>query len=375
MRHRIVRQDEDFALLREDWTALVETLPQPLLPLRWEWFDAWWHSFGPDCAPGDEATPWIHVFEDASGIRGIVPMFVTTTRFRHVRVRAMCSMANGHSPLWDAILHPGLAEAEVARIGAAIHGTPGIDVFLYRRFAEGGRLLQWIQDGAGGRGRYGIRDSVRTPVIDTTGDWEPYLQSQGTKYRKNTRKKVREFEATPGARVDYVRLASEADPVFDEIVEISARSWKTGVRNDLRTNNAGRAFLRRLLNHLGPAGAAGAWLARINGRAIAYELHFHGGGVTYPIRADMDEAWRELSPGSVVEFHALKAAFEDPETSAYDTCAADYWYLRNLTDRARQIHEVEYFPRGLKPLALHLLEYRLIPLLRPVRDRARRRFR
>jgi len=83
----------------------------------------------------------------------------------------------------------------------------------------------------------------------------------------------------------------------------------------------------------------------------------------------MDETARRLSPGSVAEHYALKAAFEDPQIRVYDTCADNYWYLRNLTEDVRMIHHMEVFPRRVKPAALHQLEYRAMPLLRRVRRR------
>ena len=92
-------------------------------------------------------------------------------------------------------------------------------------------------------------------------------------------------------------------------------------------------------------------------------------GITYPIRADIDEEARGLSPGSVAEHYALRAAFEDPEIRIYDTCADNYWYLRNLTEDVRMFHDMEVFPRRAKPAVLHQLEYRAVPVLRRVMKR------
>ena len=373
MLHRVVEQDADLAGLRETWHALLATHPRPLLPLSWDWFSAWWHSFRDTASVGAAAQLCIHVFGTDDAPRAIVPMLKIHARFRGVPVRALATMTNGHSPLWDAILHPGVEPAELDEIGRALLATPDVDVWLFRRIAAESRLLEWLRLGAGDCGRLGLQETVRTPIVHATGGWDDYLDQRSRKYRRNVRKKVRTWDERPGTAVEHVPLRSGRDPALDEVVEVSRRSWKTRVRNDLGTNEAGRQFLRQLVDRLGPRGDADVWLARIDGRAVAYELHVRGGGVTYPIRADIDEAWRDLAPGSVLEYRALEAAFEDPAIDIYDTCAANYWYLTNLTDEARFIHDAEFFPRRLKADVLYLLEYWLVPRLRPIKDFLRRR--
>lgn len=368
MRHRIVASDNEFAELESAWRSLLATQPRAALPLSWEWFAAWWHAFGGSTR--NDLTPQlcIHVFETNEGLRAIVPMYIEHRRIRGIPVHALVTMANGHSPWWDALLHAELSPAELDEIGRAILSTPNIDLSLLLRIAADSPLLEWLCGPGRQFGRAGIKETIRTPMLDAVGCWEDHLRSRSRKYRRNSLRKIRKFEAKPGASVERIPLASGTDPVFDEIVAISHKSWKVQVRNDLDSNQAGQEFLRRLLDRLGPRGEAEAWLARVNDRAVAYELHIRGGGVTYPIRADFDESWRQLSPGSVVEYRALEALFADPAIEIYDSCADNYWYLNNLTDEARIAYDAEFYPRRLKAQALYLLEYGLMPPLRKIRS-------
>ena len=367
MRHRIVARDDEFAELEPAWRSLLATQPRALLPLSWEWFSSWWHAFGGPMR--NDLTPQlcIHVFETNEGLRAIVPTYIEHRRIRGVPTRAVVTMANGHSPWWDALLHGELTPAEMDEIGRAILGTPDTELCLLLRIAAGSRLLEWLRREGGQFGRVGINETIRTPMLDAVGCWEDHLRSRSRKYRRNSLRKIRKFEAEPGTSVERIPLASGTDPVFDEIVTVSRNSWKVQVGNDLGSNQAGQVFLRRLLDRLGPRGEAEVWLARIDGHAVAYELHLRGGGVTYPIRADYDESWRQLSPGSVVEYRALEAIFADPTIEIYDSCADNYWYLNNLTDEARIAYDAEFYPRRLKAQALYLLEYGVLPPLRKLR--------
>ena len=105
---------------------------------------------------------------------------------------------------------------------------------------------------------------------------------------------------------------------------------------------------------------------------IAYEFHASYGGVTYPLRADFDEAYRDIAPGSVVEFTVLRDLFTDGTLSLYDSCANSYWYLSNWTAEFRSHVDIEIFANSLKLRALHGAEYRLIPLLRRLRQALRK---
>lgn len=368
MRHRVIRKDSEFAALRNSWNTLLATTPQRLLPLSWEWFDAWWHSFrgGNEC--DSNLLLQVNVFDDDSRLLAVIPMVEMDTRLRGIRVHGMSSMANGHSPIWDAILHPNLGLEDLDSIRRTILTIPGIDIFLFRRIPVDSRFLDCRVLDAFGFVRYGIRDIIRTPVVGTKGDFETWWHSRSRKYRSNLRKKIRTYVAQPGAKVEFVPLSSGNDPVMEEVIEVSRRSWKVEVSNDLGSNAASKQFLQRLIRHIGPRGDAGVWIGRVYGQAIAFELHVSGFGITYPIRADIDEVWRALSPGSVLEYHAVKAAFERPGITVYDTCAANYWYLSQLTEEARLIHYLEVFPRRPKCTLLHALEYRVVPLLRKLRN-------
>jgi CelD/BcsL family acetyltransferase involved in cellulose biosynthesis len=361
--HHVVDEVAELARLRDPWSKLMAGATTSVLPLCWEWFDAWWGAFGSHSGRRPLLRLAIHVFEDDRGLRAIVPMCVTNRVIRGIKTRVLMSLANDYSPLWDAVTAGDLDDSELEQIAEAVFSTPRIEIFQLSRLASNSRLGRWIAAQGGKFGHIGICNGTRVPVADTTEAWLDFVGRQPAKYRKNTRKKLRVFEAALDAKVRYLPILSGEDPLLDEAVDISNRSWKKGIGRDLGSDDAGLLFLRRLISHIGPRGGAGLWVAETNGRSIAFELHVKGFGVTYPIRADMDQAYRELSPGSVVEYHAIKAAFEDPAINAYDSCASDYWYLRRLTEGARFIHDIEVFPRRLKSSGLYAFEYLAKPRL------------
>ncbi|RPI79649.1 MAG: GNAT family N-acetyltransferase, partial [Desulfobacteraceae bacterium] len=100
------------------------------------------------------------------------------------------------------------------------------------------------------------------------------------------------------------------------------------------------------------------------GEMIAFEFHLIYNRITYPIRADFNESFRHLSPGSILEAHILKDLFDESRIREYNTCGHTYDYLMNWTQDTRRYVNVELFNKGFKPRALHALEYSTVPFLK-----------
>ena len=132
---------------------------------------------------------------------------------------------------------------------------------------------------------------------------------------------------------------------------------------------AGRNFLLGLVEAFGSNNHIQVWILRKNSIPVAYEFHVIFDNIVYPIRADYDENFKKHSPGSILEYNALKHLFEEQYVTEYYTCADNYWYLNNWSNDLREHYTIEVFANNLKSLALYSIEYHAIPLLRKVRDK------
>ena len=369
MQHTIIEDRNGLTEVRAIWTELWRNSRSPILPLSWEWFDAWWDSFGHAGPLGKNLRLSIHLIKEAGVPIALFPLMKCSRRFRGVSVQATCSLANGHSPLWDILIDKRIDAEESDQAIQTVFESEEADCFIFRRIADDSPLRRWIRQNGKFDGLSGDHETFRIPLIDATQDWDDFIASRSKKFRGNIRRKIRDFEKNDNLNVTYTPLEYHDHQAFKDIVAVSKNSWKVKVGNDLGSNHAGRQFLERLIDHIGSDGNAGVWFCRDGTKPIAYELHVKASGITYPIRADIDEDYRELAPGSVVEYFVLKAVFADKHTLTYDSCAANYWYLRNWTDDARLIHDMEVFPPKLKSRILWILEYRIMPLLRRVRPK------
>ena len=206
-----------------------------------------------------------------------------------------------------------------------------------------------------------------------SGNLDTYLNKRSKKYRYGLRKKLKTFNSASNTRVDRHTITTSQDPSFDQMVSVSRRSWKSANRTDLGSYKDNREFLGALIDSLGPSGRSEIWIAYRDHEPIAYELHLRSGKVTFPIQADYDESARTLSPGSIVEHYALRAIFEDPVLEIYDSCAANYWYLKRLTDSYRETYDTMIFSRSIQSGLIQLSEFLLKPALIRLRSAFRKR--
>jgi len=155
---------------------------------------------------------------------------------------------------------------------------------------------------------------------------------------------------------------------LDEIVEISANSWKAKIGTDLRTNSQARQFLSEISGLFGPHGHVSIWIARDGTTPIAYEFHVQYGDKLYPLRADFDEEYGTVSPGSVVEYSALQDLFKSQSASEYYSCAGDYKYLSHWTDEYADHMNIDIFSNNWKARLAYAIEHKFVAALRSARN-------
>jgi CelD/BcsL family acetyltransferase involved in cellulose biosynthesis len=302
----------------------------------------------------------------------VAPMMLATVPFRGVSLRQLNSMANGHTPHSGLLHERGLDAADIAAILRDIVRAGGADLTGFLRVPESDELCMLVRNQTRfDRHPLGLRRSVATPLISMETDWETFFATRSQKFRKNMRNKANKFARAPGCRIERRILTTVDEATLNDMQEVSRHSWKGKVGTDLGSVPAAREFLRDLIAAIGPNGGVHVWVALSGSQPIAYEFHARYGGVTYPLRADFDERFRELSPGSVVEYTALRESFEEGAMKLYDSCANDYWYLSNWTDQVRVHFDIEVFGRGLKPRLAHAAEFHIVPLARRWRAKLR----
>lgn len=357
----VVRNVEEFDRIQPQWDALIGTLSPAPLPLTHSWLRSWWNAFS------DNLKMEFRCLYKNNVLVGVAPLVRSRERFRGIPVTMLKLAANGHSPYSSVVIDTSLTPSEAEEALLALTHVASNEIALFFKIGANDNLERFLMDRSkNGHARVGEKPSIRTPVVEIDQSWDDFYRSRPRSLKKSLNNKLNRLKKAGDFSIGCEKLVHVDQPLIDDLVAVSAHSWKSAVKSDLRSNPKSRRFLLNLVEAFGTSGALNAWVARSGGKPVAFELHLVHDEVVYPIRADYDQAFKALSPGSVLEYSALRSLFEQGGYTQYYTCADDYWYLSNWTTNYRELCSVEVFGNSAKVRALYWLEYSLIPLIKRV---------
>lgn len=360
--HTVIRTPAEITAVEADWNKLLADSPNACLSLTPGWARAWWQAYNDGCEFA------LHCFWSGGRMIALAPTMREKTRLRGIPVSRWKSMANGSTPVWDLLHCKDLHDESILQVLDTLIAFEVADLFCMRRLPVASKFRSILLNSKKTQYRVGQTASYATPMIRTSVDWDTYFAGLSRNFRRNMKKRDRDFDKHDTAVVEMVRICAPEDPVFAEIVEVSRNSWKAKDGKDLYNSPERRRLLETLIRNFGPDGKVVAWLARLDSKLIAFEFHVEFAGVTYPLRADYDEAFSKYSPGSVLVYRAMRDYFVREDIHTYDTCADQYGYLTNWTDERREQCNIDVFPTKLKSVCLYNLEYALVPIGRKVKQ-------
>jgi len=360
---QIVSDREELESLGREWNACLSASAGEVLHLRHEWFLA-----GVDCFNADSELHVMLVRDGEGVVTAVAPLLIARRRYRWVPVRVLGFADNGQSPFNDFILRKGSERESLAVLLAGIAAFSHWDLVDLRKIRKGGPLDNAVITGDVLSGfRRGSKENIDSPYVTIDGDWERFLANRSTRFRKTLRNKLNRVRLAGDVCVRHCPIDSGDHDLLDEMFRVSGRSWKREAGTDLLGNPASQQFYRRICHAFGPEGRVMLWVLCKGAQVVAFEFHLQDNGVCYPIRADYDASFGDLSPGSVLEYHILKSLFEEGEVREYNSCGHHYSYLLNWSRTTRQHENAEVFSRALKMRFLYILEYRILPFLRKMR--------
>lgn len=363
LRLTVITTIKEFESLRDAWNGLLYNSISNVIHLTHEWFKSWWETFHQT-----NDLRIITISDHDNQLIAIAPLMVTDSSYRGIHIKKICFMANGHSPFANFIIKEDRIAESIKAIFSYLETFQGWNMIEFRKLNSSDPTFESILDYLKqSRCLYGFKKNIETPFIVIDSDWETFLRQRSPKFRKVLRNKINRGNKTGDLLIERIEIAGSKDDVLQEMLEVSNNSWKRQIGTDLATNSDSKCFYMKLCDFLGPQGIITLWLLRKGGKAIAFEFHLTYNDTVYPIRADYDESFKSLSPGSILEFNILKALFEEGKVTEYNSCGHTYDYLLNWTDNTRKHYDIEIFSRHFLPHSLHTLEYRILPVLKKLK--------
>jgi hypothetical protein len=206
--------------------------------------------------------------------------------------------------------------------------------------------------------------------IDLPGSYEAYKAGLSRNLRRARAREARALERRYPGGVEMVRFPGPepTERLLEDIEAIARRSYQRGRR--VGYDPVEHAPLVRSLM---PLGHCRAWVLRVEGRPVAFELGWPFAGTYFGAFTAYDSDLRAQGVGGQVEQAALADLCEDASLSVYDQGVEDYAYKRRLSNRCVLDARVWAFAPRPKPLTYLALRtaYEVARLLRTRAARAR----
>jgi hypothetical protein len=355
---RVLTREEDLEAIKRDWLHLAEFHCNHGIHQTFNWVMAGYKLLGKG------KKPYIIVLRNYDErILAIAPLIIGSEKYRGINLNKVSFIKNDQSPCNDFILHPECKEQSMKMI---------MDHLLTFKDWELVELNQVEKNGITGSTLKKIMKNYRycscekinrqSPYLELDRDWEKFWGKKSRRFKKSLKHKINRL----GDRfaVEKIKVIDSRSPELETILNISQKSWKKKIGADLSTRCDDWKFYEEICDLYGPGGNVHVWILTIEGIPTAFEFHIEYKGIVYPIKADYDEDFRQLSPGSVLEFEIMKRSFHDDRLQAYHSCGHSYDYLLNWTKTVKDHRNYEFFAPRFKTIMLYWFEYELMKKLR-----------
>jgi CelD/BcsL family acetyltransferase involved in cellulose biosynthesis len=210
--------------------------------------------------------------------------------------------------------------------------------------------------------------------VDLVGDWEAYQAGLTRSFKKKLNLARNRFAKLGATRVaNYGAPGGEVsvDDAFAALKAISAKSWKQATGTTLDQPGPA-AFAERLATRFAGSGQLQVWLLYLDDRVVATELQLVQGKNVHALRSDFDPELEDASPGTNLSVEILRRLFASNPGGRYLMGPGANAYKQRWTDKALPLYELTAYSPTARGRARYLLEQKVRPVARRIRDRIRK---
>jgi CelD/BcsL family acetyltransferase involved in cellulose biosynthesis len=343
----IVKREEEFFGLREQWNNLLSQSSVDTVFLTWDWLWSWWESYA---EPADDLH--IILIHNAAGkITGIVPLFL---RKRHwlpfcpMKTLQFIGDGSWDSDYLDIILAGGREEEALSSLWEYLsrdHRT--WDVIHLPPVPENSVTLRWLAK-LNSSGEVLLRNEyVPCTAAELPDSWDEYVMSLSPRFRTKIRSTLRNLEKIHDLRFYSIENENDLAAALDKLFDLHTKRWELKKSDGVFLSPAKRRFYRSFA----PQFLKQGWLAfdflEIDGRVVACQLCFRYKRNQFLLQEGFDPEFGSESVGIALRAMVFRKAIEDGIKS-YDFLAGIGRHKTQWGGREKACEKVSVAPRTLQ---------------------------
>jgi len=331
MQLTVLRNNEAFSDLADEWNDLLKHSASHVPFLRHEYLSAWWRTLGGGEWNAGELC--VVAARQADGaLCGIAPLFFTQNQEGEAALMLLGSIEI--SDYLDVVARPEELNSFILALFDRLKepDLPAWQVLDLYNLVDSSPTLAALQTAAEQCGwRYTQERLQHCPYIPLPGDWETYLAGIDKKQRHEIRRKMRRAESADlPVRWYIVDDEASLEAEIDDFLRLMAQDAEKQAFLTDRMRNQMRTAMQ--------AAFGAGWLQlaflEVSGEKAAAYLSFDYGNHLWVYNSGLDFRFREYSPGWVLLGYLLQWANENGR-KAFDFMRGgeDYKYRFGAVDR------------------------------------------
>ncbi len=357
LKTEIIHNFDDFLKLKPAWNELAAATDIDHAFMRHEWFECWIKNLG-----RRDNLQILTAWRDGQLV-AVAPLQLVRQRIKGIPARALTFLASGISPRCNFIMHPSVNPEDFFD---ALFQIKGPDLVMTRGLeAEAGTTrayLSYLENHL--HGKYHVEPGRHSPYLMAEPDWDSFRKTLPRQFRTNLTTRLNKLQKESSFEVSRITDFEKLDTIFDELVEVSARSWKGEAGTDLKSSPEQCSFYREFSRDAAPAGLWEVWVLKVNGVVTAFEYCLKGQRSLSAIRTDMDTQYQKLGPGNSLKVFLVKDLMNREGTWEYDLGGLAYDYKLRWTKLVRKHIAVTVSAGTMRGNLLMFGKNKLLPLLR-----------
>jgi CelD/BcsL family acetyltransferase involved in cellulose biosynthesis len=177
--------------------------------------------------------------------------------------------------------------------------------------------------------------------------YDSLLAALPSRYRKNVRR-YRKRADELGVTYHTAQSREECEVLFQEFLQVEASGWKgeDGAGTAIALDPGLRRFYEALMQRFGDRGQCRICVIRHEARPIAAGFGLALNQTAYRMKWAYDESYARISPGTLLHWHILENACDDPNLRWLNMISDAPWHIQwaPITD---DVHDIAVFRPGL----------------------------
>lgn len=331
----VLTRDAAFDAIGREWDELLEDSDQHVFFLRWSWNRLWWRTM----RPADSQLFIVTCRNARNEMVGLAPFYL---RQRHTagipHVRELLFLGTGiyaqTSEYLDIVARRGYEFRVAEAVVGYLQRSADWDRLCLQDVPANSLVLGHLRRALGEESE--IEAASRSYWVDTTEDWETFVNGLGSSARNNVLRRTRRLFNSHECRLKRVETAQELEPAMDELVRLHQLRWQSrGEPGTFAIPNL-EEFLKEVMRASLAEGRLGLTTLEVDGNAAAVRLDFIDNHIAHAFQAGYDPTHANQGLGSVMNGLCIRACIEDERIHEYDLMGGNSQYKEAWTKNYRE---------------------------------------